>query len=104
MSDIVQVIADVLASVDDDVYRGRLADRGTTWEATSAQYNADMAELRALRDLIEEDRKAFLELGRASAVFSDGTGYKITLTDNAKARDSVATERALLAFCREVGT
>lgn len=61
-----------------------------------------IAQLRALRDRIEEDREAFLDLGRASAVFSDRTGFAITLTDKVKVRDSVATERALLTICREV--
>lgn len=103
MTDIVQVIADVLASVDEDVYRDRLANRGMAWDATAAQYEADMARLRELRDHITRDREcqeAWARLRGRDGPLDRETASKLRgLTTS-----DLLRERALLAFCREVGT
>lgn len=88
-ADIVQVLDGVLATVDDDVYRDRLADRGMAWADTAAQYDSDMARLRELRDAITQYRQAWA----ARLNSESSTAYMERMH---------AAGDALLALCREV--
>lgn len=108
-SDIVQVIDRALVLMDEAAdERQHLAkvyeDRGDATSANALEldatrYRENAAQLRALRDRIVEDRKANAEWKKALASGWDSSNGRPAAFDIA-----LNTERALLAFCREVGT